>query len=286
MSPNRPLTPTPPPPLHIRTCEVPRLTRRGDSWRSSTAHIDIQAEMQPAPSQDPKSKSEPPSERHRRGPGPIEEPQARPLSRLLQRVSASPSLSSTTHWEPPFSGVQPMQSLSSDGHRGVRWNPRASSSIRRQSRRSLAGWSSCWTVAVSPAPAGAGRRRGAGAALRDRTLMGLHARDRAGGAQARLGTQAAAALRSRDRVSGAAQDRRWTGGRAPPARSGERARRPPRSEGQARLLPIKAGGESDPRRNLVRAKEMARKSNRQVVELEREGGRTFALRFRAYGKRR
>jgi hypothetical protein len=31
---------------------------------------------------------------------------------------------------------------------------------------------------------------------------------------------------------------------------------------------------------------MARKSTGQVVELERHGGRTFALRFRAYGKRR
>ena len=31
---------------------------------------------------------------------------------------------------------------------------------------------------------------------------------------------------------------------------------------------------------------MARKSTGQVVELERQGGRTFALRFRAYGKRR
>ena len=31
---------------------------------------------------------------------------------------------------------------------------------------------------------------------------------------------------------------------------------------------------------------VARKSTGQVVELERKGGRTFALRFRAYGKRR
>ena len=31
---------------------------------------------------------------------------------------------------------------------------------------------------------------------------------------------------------------------------------------------------------------MARRSTGQVVELERQGGRTFALRFRAYGKRR
>lgn len=31
---------------------------------------------------------------------------------------------------------------------------------------------------------------------------------------------------------------------------------------------------------------MARRSTGQVVELERQGDRTFALRFRAYGKRR
>jgi hypothetical protein len=72
----------------------------------------------------------------------------------------------------------------------------------------------------------------------------------------------------------------------PPARSGERAGRLRRPEGQVQLLPIKGGGRVDLRRNLIQGGEMARRSTGQVVELERQGGRTFALRFRAYGKRR
>ena len=48
----------------------------------------------------------------------------------------------------------------------------------------------------------------------------------------------------------------------------------------------RAAGRVDLRRSLIQGGAMARKSAGQVVELERQGGRTFALRFRAYGKRR
>lgn len=72
----------------------------------------------------------------------------------------------------------------------------------------------------------------------------------------------------------------------PPARSSKRVvgRRGPR--GWCGCFRSRAAGRVDLRRSLIRGSEMARRSTGQVVELERRGGRTFALRFRAYGKRR
>lgn len=71
----------------------------------------------------------------------------------------------------------------------------------------------------------------------------------------------------------------------PPARSGKRAGHPSASGGSGvPLLPIYRRGEKVRPPRL--RKRMARKATGQVVERSRRGGRTFALRFHAYGKRR
>ena len=147
----------------------------------------------------------------------------------------------------------------------MRWHPPASSSIHRQSRRSPAGSSSCWNGEALRKSrelvdaAELARRLGIERSWVYTHAIELGAVKLGAGRKPRLRFDPEIAARVLRRVGeGPAAD--------PPARSGKRAGRPRRPEGQVGCFRSRAAGRVDRRRTLIGEARWHGESTGQVVE--------------------